>query len=146
MIKSILIILLGILIAGIYSCNDSTINPDDNTINYHDSVVNVNLTKVNWFTTIVKNNDKLYFGNIFLNLQGSTNAENIFIETYGDGVVGWHKINLNSNNTFQDTINISFSPSDHSLKGTETSKSTRLMAIKSNDTLIETLNSGKIYY
>jgi hypothetical protein len=68
-----------------FSCSD-----DDGGIetNYHDKVVNVNLTNKSWYTSINKYSDSLFFGHINLKISGSTDAHEIYIETFGDGEIG----------------------------------------------------------
>jgi hypothetical protein len=125
------------------ACGDSSSN---NPIVYQDNIVNVKLTNITWFTTIHKYSDSLYFGNINLKMNVTTNADQILIKTFGDGLIDWHDVNFNTKTDFNDSIAISFTHFEKSPNGTETNSSTVLIAIKDNDSLFVNLNSGKLIY
>ena len=119
---------------------------NDSPVIYDNSNISVKLNKTVWYTTINKNNDSLYFGNIHLRIEGSTNSDSIFIKTFGDGVIGWQSILPDSNKSFTYDAVISFLPVNHNPKGDETSSGTTLQAFKGTETFDVGLNSGKLVY
>ena len=136
-------LLLVVVIAIVSACGD---NSSNNPIVYQDNIVNVKLTNITWFTATNKYSDNLYFGNINLKMDGTTNADKILIKTFGDGEIGWYDVNFSSKTDFKDTIQISFIPFEKSPTGTEMNSTTILIAIKDNDSLFVNLNSGKLNY
>ncbi len=127
----------------LFSCS---VKKKNNPIIYDDKVININFTTTDWYTSINKYSDSLFFGKINLKIAGSTDADSVFIKTFGDGLISWQNLNINSSNVFSDDINISFTPFNNSPIGTETNSKTILKAIKDTDTLIVDLKSGKLIY
>ena len=107
---------------------------------------NLSVTSSDWFTTTTGNLTDGFFGNVYLSISGATNADNVTIETYGDGEISEHSLLLDSNNNFNDTICISFIHFSHTIPTGEMESNTKIKAIKSNDTLVVTLNSSKITF
>ena len=66
----------------------------------------LDITKTEWNTTI--SGDR--FGNVYLTIEGNTNAELLTIETYGDGLLGCKEIHLDENQNFSDKLLILFHP------------------------------------
>jgi hypothetical protein len=142
--KTLFSFLLLVTAFALFSaCGDSSSN---NPIVYQDNIVNVKLTNITWFTTSHKYNDSLYFGNIYLKMEGNTNADKILIKTFGDGHIDWQDVNFNTKTDFKDSIGISFTHFEKSPFGTEMNSSTVLIAIKDKDSLFVNLNSGKLIY
>jgi len=99
-----------------------------------------------WFTTKSGNSDN-GFGNVNLSILGNTNADKVTVETYGDGLIGDLDLVLDSKKNFKnDTIVVSFTHFSGTLPNEEFERITELKAIKGSDTLIVTLNSGKLKY
>ena len=86
------------------------------------------------------------FGNIILSISGTTNADIVTIESYGDGDISEAPLLLDSNNNFIDTIGISFTYFGSTIPTGEFESRTKIKAIKGNDTLVVTLNSGKLTF
>jgi hypothetical protein len=123
---------------------------DDNTDStkvYNDlKGTSISLTNSKWFTTKSGNTDN-GFGNVNLSISGTTNADKVTIETYGDGLISDLDLVLDSKKNFnKDTIVISFTHFSGALPTDEFERSTKLKAIKGSDTLIVNLNSGKLKY
>jgi hypothetical protein len=131
------------LMLSLESCSDiNGISP----VFYQAKGIDVKLTSTNWYTTADDLKNKLHLGTVNLFISGSTNAEKIFIETAGDGILGWHSLNLNDQKTFSYSIEISFCVTDQIIKGTETSMESTLRAVKGTDTMDINLKSGKLVY
>ena len=107
---------------------------------------NISVTSSNWFTTTSGNLTDGLFGNVFLSISGTTNADILTIESYGDGDINETPLLLDSNNNFNDTIGISFTFFGSTVPTGEFESSTKIKAIKGNDTLVVTLNSGKLKF
>ena len=123
---------------------------DDNTDStkvYTDSKgTSISLTDSKWFTTKSGNSDN-GFGNVNLSISGTTNVDKVTIETYGDGLKGDFDLVLDSKKNFKkDSIGISFTHYSGTLPTNEFESSTKIKAIKGSDTLVVTLNSGKLKY
>lgn len=127
----------------IMSCKNSE---KDTSVSYNDAVVNVKILSSNWYTTTLKNNDKLYFGSIHLKAGGTTNANSIFIETRGDGSCSFVPLDLDTNKEFNFDLVITFSPFPYNPLGVETTEWALMRAMKGLDTLEFKLNSGKLVY
>ena len=115
--------------------------------NFNDSKgTSISLTDSKWFTS-KSGNSTNGLGKVNLLISGSTNADKVLVETYGDGVRADFDLALDQQkNIKKDTISISFMH----FSGTPSSESfqcsTKLKAIRGSDTLVVTLNSGKLRY
>jgi hypothetical protein len=121
-------------------------NPDSSKVNNDLTKPSISLTYTKWFTTtfVYPNNS---FGCVFLSIAGSTNADKVTIETYGDGVIGDLDLILDSHKNFKnDSIGISFMHYSGTLPTDEFESSTIIKAIKGSETLVVKLNSGKLKY
>jgi hypothetical protein len=118
------------------------------SINFKKSelIGNVNFTNTQWYSVTDKIGGNHYWTNFYLYLSGSTNADNLFILTKGDGISIWHSLNLNDYKEFKDTVDISFILVNPYIFGRETSEWTFLKAIKGTDTTYYMLESDKLYY
>lgn len=148
--RTIILFLSFILVFA--SCKkDDTTEPTnvvtDSTMFYTDAQGTfVRLTNAKWFTV---RNGSFYKGFSFVNLSiaGSTNADKVSIETYGDGAGGDLYLVIDSNKNFKkDSIIISYIHYNDTLPTYEFERYTRLKAIKGTDTLRATLYSGKLKY
>lgn len=143
--KSILTVSLLVLL---FSCtkeddNIEVSNPisiDNSIRNYSsDNGTTLQLTNSTWYTQKLNN-----FGYVNLIISGSTNADKVIVMTIGDGLIGESDVLLDSNKKFiSDTTGISFTtaPSVDLFE-----QSTKLKAIKGEDTLVVTLKSGNLTY
>jgi hypothetical protein len=101
--------------------------------------VNLSITTSQWYLT----RDIYGGGEVNLKILGSTNGDKVMILTSGDGVVSWQKVELDSEKNFNTDIVIGFS---HAVPNGEFEMSTKVMAYKDRDSLMITLNSGKLKY
>ena len=67
----------------------------------------ISLSYVDWYTTTEKIGD-LTFGNVHLQISGSTTGNKVTVITYGDGVIGEYELDLNQDKTFSGDIIIQF--------------------------------------
>lgn len=127
------------LIVAFTACSKDKSNPSNV---YSDAKgATITLTNTQWFLT--RNN--IGGGSVNLNLSGSTNADKLWVETFGDGVRGFQIITLDSKNNFNvDSVVISFSAT--SVQSGSFTSSTQITACKGTDTLLVTLNSGTLKY
>ena len=101
------------------------------------SNVLLNLTKTKWVTS--KNGE---FRNTIVILSGTTNADKLTVETYGDGVIDQHPIELDSKKSFSnDTVGISFQYLGTSPYDSTITVSTKVRAYKGSDTLFVVLSN-----
>jgi len=49
-------------------------------------------------------------------IQGKTNGDRLTVKTYGDGVIGEFDLKFDSTGTFNDTVQICFSYSNHNIE------------------------------
>ncbi len=68
--------------------------------------IELTITRAEWHTVTSGNG----FAEIYLHIEGNTTSELLTVETYGDGVVGCKKIQLDQNNKFSEEIMIAFFP------------------------------------
>jgi len=100
----------------------------------------LNLTKENWITS--KNGE---FRNTKVILSGTTNADKLTVETYGDGVLDQHPIVLDSKKSFSnDTVAISFQYLGTNPYDSTITVSTKVRAYKGSDTLVIDINNKDI--
>lgn len=105
------------------------------------------LLNAQWISSTKSYSEGGGFWFLSLVLSGSTNADKVTVETYGDGVIGEQNISLDSQKYFSnDTIGISFSHYSTTPPSGEFSMSTTIKACKGLDTLKVTLNSGNLKY
>jgi hypothetical protein len=90
--------------------------------------------------------ERLYItgGLVQLKIAGSTNADKVTINTYGDGLLSERDIELDSKKQFNADITISFSVT--SVRSEEFVVSTVVKAYKKNEILQVTLTSDKLKY
>lgn len=143
--KSILTVCLLVFLFSCSKEDDNIVvsNPisiDNSIRNYsNDNGTTLQLTNSTWYTQKLNN-----FGYVNLIISGSTNADKVIVMTIGDGLIGESDVLLDSNKKFiSDTTGISFTtvPSVDLFE-----QSTKLKAIKGEDTLVVTLKSGNITY
>jgi len=99
----------------------------------------LSITTSQWYLT------RDIYGDGFVNLKilGSTNGEKVMILTSGDGVLYWAKADLDAEKNFNTDITIAFF---HEVPTGEFEMSSKVMAIKGNDSIMIPLNSGKLKY
>lgn len=99
----------------------------------------LSLTFSEWYLT------RDIYGDGFVNLKvlGSTNGDKVMILTSGDGVLYWEKTDLDSKKNFDADITIAFF---HEVPTAEFEMTSKVMAIKGNDSITILLNSGKLKY
>ncbi len=96
------ILLLSLMIA--ISCSKE--NQQENQ-----KELEINITKTEWYTSISDRG----FGEVYLNIEGNTNAELVTIDTYGDGLAGCYEVKLDKNKNFSEKIMILFHPNPDTL-------------------------------
>ena len=83
-------------------------------------------------------------GEVWLKVDGSTNADRVTIETYGDGLITEYEAKLGSEGNFNEDIQLSFTmnsvPSEAFVARTE------IRAYKADETATITLKSGSLHY
>ena len=102
---------------------------------------NLNITNSQWYLT---RNTIVPAGTVNLKVAGSTNGDKVTVRTNGDGVIFDENVELDSKKNFNKDIVISFFAT--SVPSGEFEVSTKVMAYKGSDTLVVTLNSGKLKY
>jgi hypothetical protein len=104
------------------------------------SPATLSVTNTQWYLTRTNYGG----GMVNLNIAGSTNCNKVTVRTYGDGVISDENVDSDSGKNFNKDVVISFTAT--SVPSTEFEVSTKVMAYKGTDTLIVTLNSGKLKY
>lgn len=101
------------------------------------------MTKTTWFTTALNS-----FGTVKVVISGSTNADKLTVETYGDGIIGVKDVILDSKKNFaNDTTEISFTHfASSGVPNGLFQSTTKIRAIKGTDTLVQTVKSGLLSY
>lgn len=146
--KTIIWILLSVL--AFDSCKKD--NSVDSSKVYNDSQGTfINITSADWFTTNESYTSGFTEGRCILGVKlkliGFTNGDSVKVNTYGDGLIGYQKVKLDSQNTFNDTAQISFSFTNTTKIPVDGfTKSTSLLIFKGSDTLKVILNSGELRY
>jgi hypothetical protein len=102
--------------------------------------LNLNITSSLWYLTQTNYGG----GFVSLKIKGSTSGEKVTVRTFGDGVVSDRTVGLDSGKNFNEDIVISFSAT--SVPVGEFEVSTKVIAYKDSDTLVVSLNSGKLKY
>jgi hypothetical protein len=121
--KKIIIILVFIAFTACTKKDDATLS----------------ITTSEWYLT------RDIYGDGFVNLKvlGSTNGDKVKILTSGDGVLYWKEADLDSKKKFNEDITIHFF---HEVPTADFEMSSKVMAIKGNDSIMIPLNSGKLKY
>jgi hypothetical protein len=103
----------------------------------------MDITSSKWFTTTGNG-----FGDVNLVISGSTNADKVLVECYGDGLITEKNVVLDSKNNFSnDTCQLSFFYFGIANIPTEVfTRSAKVRAIKGTDTLLVVLKSGDLKY
>lgn len=140
------IIILFLSFTLVFTSCERDDNADSIKVYTDSKGTSISLANSKWFTT--KSGDSYNgFGNVNLSISGITNADKVTIETYGDGLRGNLELVLDSKKNFNtDTIMVSFTHFSGTLPNDAFERSSILKAIKGKDTLIVTLNSGKLKY
>ena len=106
----LIIITLGI---AIISCSKNSINNVPENPMVITSTAIDTMTKVDslWIKTdpIVWIYDTTGFSTVNVIIKAQTNAENVAIQTYGDGLISNRRQNLDSTHNFNDTVCLAFS-------------------------------------
>lgn len=143
--KKILILILGIS----FFCSCSKNKKDDNSITscagelktYSDtSGTNITLTKNTWLLTRSDDGG----GAVDLMLGGSTSGDSVKIKTYGDGLIGFVKIELDPNKKFDMIAEISFTVG--SVREGEFNSCTNIIVYKGTDSLNVSMQSCTLRY
>jgi len=121
-------IIFLLLIIGFASCSKR----EDATLN---------ITNSQWYLT---RNTLVPAGTVNLKVAGSTNGNKVTVRTNGDGLIFDENVDLDSKKNFNADIVICFFAT--SVPSGEFELSTKVMAYKGSDTLVVTLNSGKLKY
>jgi hypothetical protein len=107
--------------------------------------IEFHVTKTDWYTKTFPANE-LTFGYVYFVVQGTTNAERITVQTYGDGLIGDYPIKI-VNGIFNDTVQISFTHAVNSISSSFTFySSTILKACLGSEILEMNFNSGVLQY
>ncbi len=151
-------ILIAFLVMTLVSCsnkNESNASTDfkwnandSNRIYSNTNGTSLSITNSIWHTTKqwgAQNVDG--FVSVYLVISGSTNADKVTVRTFGDGVTIDEDIKIDLTRKFtNDTIPISFSHFLGTFPNDEFETKTFIKAYKGSDTLIVTMNSGKLRY
>jgi hypothetical protein len=100
----------------------------------------LSLTKQDWF---LKRNS-IGGGTINVGLSGTTNGDSIAILTFGDGLLYYYKIDLDSEKHFNQDISISFTAT--TVPSGSFKRTTNLLVFKGSDTLKVDLESCPLSY
>jgi len=102
----------------------------------------LSLSHVEWYTTteVIGN---MLFGNVNLNLSGSTTGDKVTIITYGDGIIDELELDLDQDKKFSQDIVIKFT---HTADDIPRKYSTVLTAYKGSNTTKISLESEELTY
>jgi hypothetical protein len=102
----------------------------------------LSLSHVEWYTTteVIGN---MVFGNVHLNLSGSTTGDKVTIITYGDGIIDELELDLGQDKKFSQDIVIKFT---HTADNIPRKYSTVLTAYKGSNTTKISLKSEELTY
>jgi len=102
----------------------------------------LSLSYVEWYTTteVIEN---LTFGDVHLNLSGSTTGDKVTIITYGDGIIDELELDLDQDKKFSQDIVIKFT---HAADNIPRKYSTVLTAYKGSNTTKISLESEELTY
>ncbi len=102
----------------------------------------LSLSYVEWYTT-TEEIDNMVFGNVHLNLSGSTTGDKVTVITYGDGVIGEIELDLDQDKRFAQEVMIRFT---HAADNVPRKYSTVLTAYKGSYTTSISLESEELTY
>jgi len=102
----------------------------------------LSLSYVEWYTTTEVIGD-LTFGNVHLNLSGSTTGDKVTVITYGDGVIDELDLDLNQDKKFSQDIVTKFT---HAADNIPRKYSTVLTAYKGSTSTSINLESEELAY
>jgi len=102
----------------------------------------LSLSYVEWYTTteVIGN---LTFGDVHLNLSGSTTGDKVTVITYGDGIIDELELDLDQDKKFSKDIVIKFT---HAADNIPRKYSTVLTAYKGSNTTKISLESEELTY
>jgi hypothetical protein len=139
-----------ILILVLVSCKKDD-NNNSAKVYSNTNGTSVSISDALWYTTNQSYSNGYMNGysviGVSLKLVGTTNGEKIKVKTFGDGLISYYDVKMDSTKNFNDTVSVSFLvllttaiPKD------EFTKNTNLLVCKGTDTLNVALNSGKLKY
>jgi len=102
----------------------------------------LSLSYVEWYTT-TEEIDNMVFGNVHLNLSGSTTGDKVTVITYGDGVIDELELDLDQDKKFSQDIVIKFT---HAADNIPRKCSTVLTAYAGSYTTSINLESEELTY
>ena len=102
----------------------------------------LSLSYVEWYTTTEVTGD-LTFGDVHLNLSGSTTGDKVTVITYGDGIIDELELDLDQDKKFSKDIVIKFT---HAADNIPRKYSTVLTAYKGSNTTKISLESEELTY
>ena len=102
----------------------------------------LSLSYVEWYTT-TEEIDNMVFGNVHLNLSGSTTGDKVIVITYGAGLIGEMELDLDQDKRFAQEVIIQFT---HAADDIPRKYSTVLTAYKGNYTTSINLESEELTY
>ena len=102
----------------------------------------LSLSNVEWYTTI-EEIDNMVFGNVHLNLSGSTTGDKVTVITYGDGINDELELALDQDKKFSQDIVIKFT---HAADNIPRKYSTVLTACEGSNTTKISLESEELTY
>ena len=102
----------------------------------------LSLSFVEWYTT-TEEIDNMVFGNVHLNLSGSTTGDKVTVITYGDGVIDELELDLDQDKRFAQEVVIRFT---HAADDIPRKYSTVLTAYKGSYTTSISLESEELTY
>lgn len=102
--------------------------------------VNITITGSEWSAYITDDG----FGEIHLNIAGSTDADTVTVTTYGDGEIADYTLSLDSGKNFNEDVVISFTHSP--VSDTAIKRTTIIKAYKDSSVKEILLESPDLYY
>lgn len=102
----------------------------------------LSLSYVEWYTT-TEEIGNMVFGNVHLNLSGSTTGDKVTVITYGDGIIDELELDLDQDKKFSQDIVIKFT---HAADNIPRKYSTVLTAYQGNNTTKISLESEELTY
>mgnify|MGYP001105683026 CR=1 FL=1 len=102
----------------------------------------LSLTYVEWYTSTEEIAD-MVFGNVHLNISGSTTGDKVTVITYGDGIIDELELDLDQDKKFSQDIVIKFT---HVADNIPRKYSTVLTAYKGSTSTSKNLESEELTY
>ena len=102
----------------------------------------LSLSYVEWYTT-TEEIGNMVFGNVHLNLSGSTTGDKVTVITYGDGIIDELELDLDQDKKFSQDIVIKFT---HAADNIPRKYSTVLTAYKGSTSISIDLESEELTY